>query len=396
MRHTTGRRFFLSLLMALVLLAMAAAPARADWPLLAVFEGPGDQQVNDSIALPDGSLVLVGSNSQSAGEGAESGTKGWAAHVGADGEVLWTSEHAAEGGMKHRFESISLLDSGDYLVVYFYFTGEETLMELAPLSADGKIGATVPLGGTPDVYGVFPARDGVYLLSPNHDDQGNTRLTRVDASGAMVREVEWMSSVYGGLITKPMGDHTLLVGSIATDAEPLGRARAAMLDAEDNFLWQDIIAVDGDALFVDGVSTPDGGLLVVGWRWKELTGATNLMHGLAARYDAQGNRLWLREYAYDDFGVAWQSIVADGDTYYVVGDVYYTGTAAYHVAQLGDDGAVVEEWTLTCDDDDIDWVYPDRMHLTDAGLIISTTVSRSAMMDETGLFDIHLLRADKP
>lgn len=390
-----ARHAGLCLLLACLLLGLGCVPASAEaWPLVFSYGGTGDQMVNDAVQTADGGFLLAGSDSKTPGEGKESETRGWAARLDAEGALVWELHHGYDAH-KNRFTGIVPMSDGNYLLIFYYFDGENTFMEAVEVSTEGEILAVTELGHTYDIIGVLKAPDGALLIHP--EGPNGATLEYVDKAGANHWTIDMPVSDWYGMVACVDGENLLLTGAVASEANPGMRALIAPMSAQGKVSWQDEIKGETDMFFAQALRLDNGDILGVGNRWQELSGATNIMHGLMARYSADGTLLWQQEYAPDAFGLSFVSAIQDGDDILALGETFYREERSIYLGRINGEGELVDEWTFTIDEAGAFSLYPCALIQNENGLYAVMSVSYDVKEGvEDAAFDVQVLKVDKP
>lgn len=373
-------------LMVACLLCLSATSALAEWPAIASFTGPGDQLINDALALSDGGFLLAGSNSAEVGEAVVGNTWGWLICLDAQGNTVWEYKHE-RGHQKNRFERVQGLEDGSFLGLFLYF-GDETYYEIVHVSADGALLSHKEL---PTAYGYNSAGEGFFLL--RNREEGRF-FEQVNAEGEVIATLDLSQlSDFGGMVT-PLEDGHLLHGYGTSTADYDARTMVARIDGGGNVLWTDYSRVDSDGYLSCAVALPGGDMLLAGNRWKEGVGNGNLMNGLAARYTLDGEKVWFRDYPHDGFGVSWTAATAYEGGALLMGEMFYDKLGIIF-SQMDADGNIVDEWWYETDKDEF-FAMPAKLLTTDNGSFGVVLVSNELSHPDGGGFDAYLIRADKP
>lgn len=384
MKHTKTSKL-LSLCVA-CLLCLAAMPALAEWPAIASFTGPGDQLINDALALDDGGFLLAGSNSRVPGEAIEGNTWGWMIRLDAQGNTLWEYKHE-RGHQKNRFERVQRQADGSFLGLFLCF-GDDTHYEIVHVSADGALVASTPL---PTAYGYNSAGEGFFLL--RNADEGRV-YEQSNAAGEVIATLDLRQLAdFGGMVT-PLAEGYLLHGYGTSPEDYDQRTLVARIGGDGSLVWAEYTHVDSDGYLSCAVPLPGGDMLLAGQRWKEGVGSGNLMNGLAARYTLDGQMVWFRDYPHDGYGVSWSAAIPYEGGALLMGEMFYDRQGII-ITRMDADGNIVDEWQYETTEDEF-FAMPAKLLSTANGSFGVILVSDELSHPDGGGFDAYLIRADKP
>jgi len=236
--------------------------------------------------------------------------------------------------------------------------------QLGSEAADSTFGVAATPSG--DLV-VTAATDGA--LGGPHMGKRDIYLAQISAAG----EPRWDIQLGGSDSDSPLGVSASSDGSFAGDHAGSADVWVARIDGEGNELWRRQFGGDGWDRGFD-VTAFDGGVYVTGYTASVLDPDTNHegFDGFAARFDAEGNMDWVRQFGTDaaDWGQG-SSLAGDGGLY-VTG--YTEGAMAgdnlgdkdAFIIRLAESGETV--WVQQFGSPALDW--PQGVGTTDDGGVV--------------------------
>jgi hypothetical protein len=315
------------------------------------YGGSSGDSFSSVILTPDGGFVAVGDSASSDGDlsGNRGGYDFVIAKFDENGNKLWLRSYGGSG--YDSFSSVSLTPDGGFVAVGFSFSSNGDLsgnggggenFVIAKFDADGNKFWIKTYGGSDSdrFSSITPTLDGGFVAVGNSDSSdgdlpGNrgssdSIIAKFDADGNKL----WLKS-YGGSSSDSFSsvtstsDGTFVVQgwSRSSDGDFSDNKSGsdfiiAKFDADGNKLWLKSYGENSeDTSFSSVIPTPDGGFVAAGHfnEYGRLSDDWSGYDFAIAKFDADGNKLWLKTYGGSSYDFLYSAAPTPSGAFVAVG-----------------------------------------------------------------------------